>query len=236
MTADLAPEVANFRTPRGASASMSWRPGTNDWNTLVSCITEDEYGLASVHLSAGQVAVDVGAYAGGVSIALAIDNPDSRVLAVEPLPPNVDLIAENIGRNGLGERVTLLPMAVVKPGVARTTIRWAFDDTESGRHHRYVGNSSLAPAGLAQTALVDGVTLGALVAMGNGRIDFLKVDCEGGEYDLFADADALRSVGDIRGEYHDGWDRLVRLLEATHVVTQMGACTDTFGGFRAVPR
>ena len=39
--------VGEFRTPRGRPALMSMRPGTNDWNTLNACMTEDEYGLRS---------------------------------------------------------------------------------------------------------------------------------------------------------------------------------------------
>lgn len=228
--------VALFRTPRGAGAQMAYRLDTNDWNTLVSCLNEDEYGLAALTFDPGAVLVDVGAYAGGICIGLALDNPGVHVIAVEPLPANVELIADNIARNALGERITLLPMAVAAPGTRRTTIRWAFDETESGRHHRYVGNSTLAPAEGAQHALVDCVTLTDLVVLAGGLIDLLKVDCEGGEYPLFADAAALPGVGAIVGEYHDGWQRLVDLLDATHIATQVGACTPSFGGFRAVPR
>lgn len=229
--------TALFRTPRGSSAQMAYRPETNDWNTLVSCMTEDEYGLAGMTFGPGSVLVDVGAYAGGVTIALALDNPDARLIAVEPLPANVELIADNVQRNALYERVLLLPVAVAAPGTRKTTIRWAFDDTDSGRHHRFVGNSTLATdTETSQHALVDCVTLSDLVALAGGTIHLLKVDCEGGEYALFEDADGLSCVREIRGEYHDGWYRLVDLLGATHVVTQMGACTDHFGGFRAVPR
>ena len=224
-----------YRTPRGSSAQMAHRAGTNDHNTLFSCMTEDEYGLAAIHLADGQVAVDVGAYAGGVAISLALDNPGARIIAVEPLTANVELITDNVRRNGLADRVLISHRAVAAPGLRTTTVRWAFSDDESGRHHRYVGNSTLSPSG-GRREIVDCVSLSDLVEAAGGYIHLLKIDCEGGEYELLQDADALRSVGVMVGEYHDGWDRLVALLDATHVASQVGPSTDHFGGFRAVPR
>lgn len=223
-----------YRTPRGASAQMAYRAGTNDHNTLFSCMTEDEYGLASVHLGPGSVAVDVGAYAGGVAIGLALDNPGARVIAVEPLSANVELITDNVRRNGLEDRVLISHRAVAAPGLRTTTVRWAFDGTESGLHHRYVGNSTLHAKG-GRSEVVDCVSLSDLVEAAGGFIHLLKIDCEGGEYELFLDADALPSVGTIVGEYHHGWDPLVALLDASHVVTMLSG-DGNIGEFRAVPR
>jgi len=53
--------------------------------------------------------------------------------------------------------------------------------------------------------LVPTVTLSEIVAVA-GAIDLLKLDCEGGEYDIFlntAQADLLK-VAEIRMEYHHG--------------------------------
>lgn len=36
----------------------------------------------------------------------------------------------------------------------------------------------------------------------SGGIDLLKLDCEGAEWDIFADADAFRRVRLIRMEFH----------------------------------
>lgn len=223
-----------FRSPRGASAEMAYRAGTNDFNTLNACMTEDEYGLASVTLPPGSVAVDVGAYAGGVAIGLALDNPDCHVIAVEPLTVNVDLINDNVRRNRLESRILVVRRAVAAPGLTTTTIRWAFTDDESGRHHRYVGNSSLHVTG-GRSEVVDCVSLSDLVAAAGGHIALLKVDTEGAEYELFADADALPSVGLIVGEHHAGFDRLAAMLDATHVVTLTNGDVNV-GEFRAVPR
>src|SRR5690349_6287046 len=89
---------------------MTIRDGSNDYNTLNACMTEDEYHLADFHGSGW--AVDVGGYLGGVAISLALDNPELRVLVIEPVPDNIRLIRENIERNDLTERVTLIEGAV----------------------------------------------------------------------------------------------------------------------------
>lgn len=235
MTVPVPDEVLTglFRTPRGSSAEMAYRAGTNDYNTLNACMTEDEYGLASVHLGPGSVAVDVGSYAGGVAIGLALDNPDCDVIAVEPLTANVDLIRDNVHRNRLEGRILVLHRAVAAPGLRTTTIRWAFDATESGRHHRYVGNSTLHARG-GRSEVVDCVSLSDLVEAAGGFIHLLKVDCEGGEYELFADGKALAWVGTIVGEYHAGDMRLRDLLEETHSMVRLSG-DDNIGEFRAVP-
>lgn len=226
------PVRGTWRTPGGRAATMWYRDGTNDYNTLNACMTEDEYSLRGA--GAGTM-VDIGGYLGGVGIGFAIDHPDARVWIVEALSANVELIRRNVAENRLDERVTVLHRAAAEPGRREAAIRWDFEQTESGRHHRFVGNSTLGTEGPAALERVRCISLGELVDIA-GPIDLLKIDCEGGEYELFADADALVHVGPIVGEYHDGWDRLVALLQATHVASHVGPATDHFGGFRAVPR
>ena len=42
-------QTVMFLTPRGVQVLMTIREGTNDWNTLNACMTEDEYGLRDWH-------------------------------------------------------------------------------------------------------------------------------------------------------------------------------------------
>lgn len=219
-----------FWSPGGRPAPMWYRVGTNDWNTLSSCMTEDEYGMRG--MDDVDTLVDVGGYLGGLGIGWALDHRGSRVWIVEPLPANVELIERNVAENEVGDRVTVVPRAVGRPGQTQTTIRWGFGDDENGRHHRYVGNSTLSRHSKQhQKATVRTVDLPALVAMAGGHIDVLKVDCEGAEYDLFADG--AEGVGRIVGEFHSGRQRLVDLLVREHAVHTTG--TDHFGAFTAVP-
>lgn len=217
-----------YRTPKGNAAVMLWREGTSDHNSIFSCMTEDEYGLKDLTLEG--TALDVGAHLGGVTISLAVDNPNLRVIAVEALSENVELLRRNVFANAVSDRVTVIHAIAGLPGKAgRTgTVRWNFDANESGQHHRYIANAHLMEGGQSESA--DILSLDDV----DGDIAFAKVDCEGCEYD-FLRSKAIKNVREIRGEFHSGFERVYEMLNDTHVVT-LTSGTEAFGGFRAVAR
>ena len=188
-----------FRTPRGASVQMDYREDTNDYNVLRSCLDEDEYRLAELDLSG--TALDIGAHIGGVTVALLADNPDLRLIAVEAVPPNVELLRANLERNGLSERATVLHAAAGKG--RRAIVRWGFSGNEAADHHTFIGNAVMPATTLVaqQETEIPGVSLPGLVRQ-YGPIGFLKVDCEGCEYDLLRAIP--RCIVRIRGEEHHG--------------------------------
>ncbi|HVA65449.1 MAG TPA: FkbM family methyltransferase [Elusimicrobiota bacterium] len=59
----------------------------------------------------GDVVFDVGAHIGVFSVYAARKNPHGRIIAVEPAPFNLELLRENIARNGL-RNVKIYPCAV----------------------------------------------------------------------------------------------------------------------------
>jgi FkbM family methyltransferase len=223
-----APSLEQFRTPRGRAASLYTRPGTNDHNTLYSCLDGDEYGLANLDLG-DAVALDIGAYTGGVTIALALDNPDAHILAVEALSANVEVLRLNLEANEVTDRVTVIHGAAAEASGRQAKVHWNFSDTESGQHHRFVGNAQW-PGDIGVSEKVRTWSLGDLPS----DIAFAKIDCEMCEYGVFKHRDVAR-LAVIVGEYHGGIDRLIELLDATHVVTQTGGY-ETTGAFRAVRR
>jgi FkbM family methyltransferase len=189
-----------FRTPRGQTPTLAYREDTNDWNTLNSCLTEDEYDLKALKLSG--TALDIGAHIGGVTIALALDNPELHVVAVEAVPPNVELLTENVRRAGVEDRVTILHAAAGPGKTAK--VRWAFKGNEVADHHAFVGNAVMPESDLTESSEItlEAVSLAKLVA-DYGPIEFAKVDCEGCEY-KFLRGKALQSVACIRGEERHG--------------------------------
>jgi len=231
-----------YRTPRGQAVTLTLREGTNDHNTLFSCLDGDEYGLAPLHLTG--TAVDIGAYLGGVSIALAVDNPDLRVIAVEPVPDNAHLLRENVERCGLAERVTVLEGAAGALDQDTERIAWNWSDPggkleETMHHHRYVGGSTLAldNEGMAHdTIQTESYSISSLLGLVDvERFSFLKIDCEGCEAKFLTDP-AVAYVERMVGEWHPWYmdeDGLHRLLDATHEVRTWGTGP---GGFEAVLR
>ncbi len=210
-----------FHTPRGQPVQMLVRDGTSDHNTLWSALNEDEYGFAGMNLTGR--AADIGAHIGSVAVGLLVDNPDLRVVAVEPVPPNVELLRQNLERNGVADRCEVIEAAV---GTGRTTtIRFGYTGEVSAEHHAFIGNTALVyklqPLDLPHTELkVPVVPLKRLLPL-----DLIKIDTEGGEWGFLASPD-VREVRYIVGEVHptNGHAPLhmVELLAETHEVTFTG--------------
>lgn len=177
-----------FTTPRGKPVSMWVREGTNDWNTCQSCLTEDEYRIGGLHFTAE--ALDIGAYTGGVTVALLVDNPELHVTAVEPLPENLDLLRANLALNGVDDRCIVIPGAV---GVGEVRIHYRYTGSANDRHHAFVGNAyGSDAAGPHQTVTYQGISFDELPVA-----EFVKIDCEGG---LWAILHEMTEVPRIAGE------------------------------------
>lgn len=234
MTGDLeALTPLQMTTPRGASVTMLVRTGTADHNNVWSACQEDEYGLAGIVLGDGW-ALDIGAHIGGVTVPLAVDNPDARIIAVEALSANVALLTENVARAGVADRVTILHAVAHRPGVKTATVRWNFDGGEAATHHRFIGNAQRIPTVAHDEEKVSAISLGILLRLAGGSADFGKIDAEGAEYDVLTDP-TVGKVREWRGEFHGGFAPLVALLQDTHDVA-MTSGSENFGGFRAVAR
>jgi FkbM family methyltransferase len=206
-----------FRTPRGVMVTLIYRRDSSDWNTLWSCLNEDEYRLKGLRLEG--TALDIGAHIGGATVALAVDNPELHIIAVEAVPPNVELLRQNVELNGLTERVSVVAAAAGKGG--RTTIRWGFEGNESADHHAFIGNSLLPGKTKHRTLKVDSLSLGQII--NSRQISFAKVDCEGCEYEVLR-GPALAQIALIRGELHgitnhDPAEVATALLDTHHVTT-----------------
>lgn len=212
ITGDLDTDTGWYgKSPGGRSYQMRVRPGTSDWNTVASCgWPHDEYSLPR---DLTGWALDIGGHIGAATVPLLLDNPELQVIAVEALPENAELLAENAKRNEVDGRLIL-----VRGGASDTTkpirIQYAPDDPQ----HQYIGNQ-WGPEG-RPTIEVPGVTLEQLDEMrgkaGAGEpFVWAKIDCEGCEYHVLA-SPRIRLLEKIVGENHLGWQRLVDVLGPTH--------------------
>lgn len=228
-----------FQSPRGRAVTLTYREDTNDWNTLNACMSEDEYELRNRHFTGW--ALDIGGYLGGVGIGLALDNPDLRVIIVEPVPQNAALIRKNIASAGVSGRVTLVEGAVGYEDEP-VAVWYGYRGTEAAEHHAWVGNSSIAydhggEITHDETIYETPLTLGQLIGMtGSDRVALCKVDIEGGEY-AFLDSRDTEYVDLFVGEWHPVRGHrqadIDALIGLTHDVTFSGPVEGP-GGFVAV--
>jgi len=223
------------QSPGGRDVTVHCRDDTSDLSTVGSTFRlwgnlVDEYQLGSLPPLSG-TAIDIGAHIGTITLALLADHPDLRVVAVEPLADNVALIRQNLAANDWTDRATVIKGAIAKGSKAR--IAYDFDGPDYLRNHRFIGGLTLGKGADHSTVTVPAVRLGDLF---EGRCAFLKVDCEGCEWDLLADP-AIARVERITGEGHpsDWLARVHRALDATHDV-EVPSDEGGPGTFRAVLR
>jgi FkbM family methyltransferase len=161
-------------------------------------IGKDAYDFSDVELRPGDTVVDLGAHVGMVSMFLAKAHPDIRVIAYEPVPPVFGLLQRNLRRNRVAN-VTAVNMAVTGDG--RTLDMVSHLASNSGG-----GTASFAnlDRGDHQRWSVPSTTLDAIFSdHGIERCPLLKIDVEGGEYEVLLTARSLDRVDHIRGEFHE---------------------------------
>ncbi|HYW98084.1 MAG TPA: FkbM family methyltransferase [Candidatus Elarobacter sp.] len=157
-----------------------------------------KYDYFGYRVQQGDIVVDIGGNIGAFATYAAAVCRASRVLVFEPFPENFAMLTRNVEENGL-QMVTCVNEAVY--GV-RGQLPFHVHSTDSGSH-------SLATLAIEQksgTSIeVQCCTLADVFDRFDlDRIDYLKMDCEGAEYDIL-DASAaplLRRVRRISMEYH----------------------------------
>ena len=137
----------------------------------------------------GSLIVDVGGNVGYSSLYFAGQFPGSRILAFEPHPAFVELFDRHMALNGFTSRVTLVRAA------AHTTAKAAIlsdaEDSSSLVEHQERGTIPVQ-------------TVDFFEAVGTGPVALLKMDIEGGEVPLLADARfALLDIHMLLLEWHD---------------------------------
>ena len=116
--------------------------------------------------------VDLGANVGYSCIYWCKKYPECRVIALEPHPVHVEIMKDNLARNGLLDRVDVVAAAA-----------------GSNQRNSYLTDARTSSAVTEQTSdfeirVLDIFRESALTV---GPIDILKIDIEGGEYELLSD-------------------------------------------------
>ena len=167
------------------------RGGTRDLSTVNEAAFADPY-LANgfVRVSPDSIVVDIGANIGDFAVRAARAAPDGRVIAVEPVESAGAMIATQARLNNLSN-ITWVHAA----------IGGSDGDVGATRARNPYADPGAPPAPM--------MTLQHLMAqLSLDRIDVLKLDCEGAEWDILPSSESvLPHVRQICMEYHceHGW-------------------------------
>ena len=178
--------------------------------TILQVLGRNDYGVGRAE--DWRVVVDVGANIGAFSVLAATAAPLARVYSYEPSADTCELLTSNLELNGLASRVVVHQRALAgRPGPVTLYAPEpsALRSTRVGRAGPGHPTTTVAAVTLAQ-AFADNAL---------DRCDFLKMDCEGAEYEILAacPADLFTRIDRIALEFHE-WGgahhgQLVEILE-----------------------
>ena len=199
------PEELVFRAGPGRSITVPNRPGARV--PVYEIFVEDEYRLEwfTSDLGPAPVALDIGAHVGCFSVAFAAKHPDARVDSYEASPSTASYLMRNIADNGLASRVHGNNLAV--QGTAGV-LELADNGAASGH------NGVLHLTADAKKVSVRSVSMREALTISGRTADIVKIDTEGGEYDMVLGSDPADWAGVRRVvlEYHDlpghSWEEL----------------------------
>jgi FkbM family methyltransferase len=155
-----------------------------------------KYDYFGYRVNRGDIVVDIGGNIGAFATYAAAVCRASRVLVFEPFPENFSMLTRNVGENKL-QTVTCVNEAV---GGARGRMRFLVHATNAGMHHLVTRGESGTVIEVQCCTLAD-----VFERFGLDVIDYLKMDCEGAEYDILnaSAAPLLKRVRRISMEYHN---------------------------------
>ncbi|MBT3456003.1 FkbM family methyltransferase [bacterium] len=169
-------------------------------------ISEGEYYFGDFSCVNGDVMIDIGAHVGIISILYAKLFPELTVYAFEPVPENYEALLKNLNLNNVSN-VVPINKAVTGNGrdVKVISAPWLSASgtleniTGSVKRHWPEGASSVL------SHCVASISLDQIFRTFNiKKCKFLKIDCEGSEYEILLNAPplVLKNTEYLAGEFH----------------------------------
>ncbi len=159
--------------------------------------------------SAQNVIIDIGAHAGFFSLYAAALNPDARIVAVEPFPENLELLEKHLTKNKI-DNVETVTGAVA----GETGSRFLVLERDSHNHRLNLPKEDVSRR---STIKIDCWSLQDFIEKYQiEKVDLLKIDIEGLEYEIFAmlNAATFGKIKNIILEYHNYYGKEYKEIEA----------------------
>lgn len=176
------------------------RPFHTDGGALNDVWFEESYEPKKFHIpfnwNACKTIIDIGANIGTFSLYAAVHAPHSSIIAIEPEPQNNSYLRQNIAANKFSERIKIIE-AAIGDSDGSTTLH--VSHRCSGGHSRFHAFGESHTITVPMRSLLSLMRDHAIM-----ECDYLKLDCEGGEYDALYNLpqDMLRRIRFMAVEYH----------------------------------
>ena len=175
------PETIDFH---GDAINLEFPDEKGIFIDFLSIFLDDDYGLTEFRKNKISKIIDIGANVGFFSIASRFFFPDSEIHAYEPNLVLESYLAHNFSQLNIELRTQAVGN---KSGSVKLDLMGESNQTrvkESGN-----GGTEM-------------ISLDSVVKELGGKIDLLKLDCEGSEWDILGNPESLKSVDNISLEYH----------------------------------
>lgn len=181
--------TSSFHLPRsidldGSSINLDYPNEKGIFIDFLSIFLDDDYGLTKFPKDKISKIIDVGANVGFFSIASRLLFPESEIHAYEP---NVVL------KNYLTHNFSQLDIHLHAQAVGIKNGRIKLELMGESNQTRVIESIS---------GSVEMVSLDSILRKIGGKIDLLKMDCEGSEWDILRNPESLKYVDNIALEYH----------------------------------
>ncbi|MCU0642143.1 MAG: FkbM family methyltransferase [archaeon] len=172
-----------------------FRRDTMDFQVVNEIYMNKIYHRYLNRLKHNSIVIDIGANIGVFSVLAAKQNSRVKVYSYEPFEENFLMLKENIALNHLENQIKPFKLGIGGKKGARTL---HLDEANTGGHSMYSGGSREVKINL--------VTLTDVFRQNKIKeCDFLKVDCEGAEYEIFysTSPSVLKKIKTISLEFHE---------------------------------
>ncbi|MDJ0757062.1 MAG: FkbM family methyltransferase [Ardenticatenaceae bacterium] len=195
--------TAIFQLIRGRPAVISLAGGLRFkvrslmdlWIVKETCLDRD-YESFGVEIEDGWTVIDIGGGLGDFAVSIGYRRPNCTILAFEPFAGSYQLLEENIALNGVTN------VQPVQAAVAAQTGTMELAETGAAVQHttQAVVDESVERLRVPAVGLSEALSHYQLE-----RVDFLKIDCEGGEFEILLETptEVLHKIAHICLEYHD---------------------------------
>jgi len=144
-----------------------------------------------------KIVVDIGANIGTFTLHSHYVWPESTVFAYEPSSFNYEYLVKNAHTK---PSARIYPFNLAVSGLAERKTFFLKEHSGANSFFEAISNHQVKDA---RPVVVDAIPLEIVLEKANGKIDFLKIDCEGAEWLILpGHEDTLQQIGYVAMEYH----------------------------------